>query len=172
MAKPMEAVLADLNVARIKAELLGYPDVILEQKKVVRSRREAYAAADMERSIVEAELVTSIAGEVNPAGKPAYSNAEARAAELARRKAADASYQEAARTAKNAEFALAEATDRLEAMQEKYRSYRYVAQLVAGEMYCYAAADAAAELNDEVRYVPTDKAMALEIELDGEKEPY
>ena len=84
---------------------------------------------------LEAEMVAAIAAEVNPnTGKAAFSNAEARAAELTRRKANNLSYRSAALAVKSAEEEVSAAQFDLERLQDEFRAYRYVVDLTAREL--------------------------------------
>ena len=150
-------MLAEYETRLIKDKLLEFPGLIKNQKDLIRKLRDAYRVVDQERVILEADLAGDIASETNPnTGKPAYSNAEARSVELIRRKKANTSYQEFAVAAKYAEHELNEAQDALEALQEKFKAYRYVVGLVTAELNVWATVE---EDGEEGRYVPTEKGI-------------
>lgn len=139
MAKNIPAILADLETDLLKRRLYDFPGQIRAQKRVVREHREAYDALQQEARMLEAELATDISAETNPNnGKPAYSNKEAREAELEQRKGADIEYMEAAQKARKAGWQLEEAQDELEKIQDEYKSYRYVVGMVTKELAVYA----------------------------------
>ena len=84
---------------------------------------------------MEAEMIALIAAEKDPnSGKAAFSNAEARAAELTRRKANDPSYRSAALAVKSAEEEVNAAQFDLERLYDEFRAYRYVVDLTAREL--------------------------------------
>ena len=128
-------LLAEYETRLLKDKLLGFPDAIKNQKALIRKLREVSRGADQERIILEADIAGEIASETNPdTGKAAYSNTEARAVELVRRKKTNSSYQEVAMVARGAEHELNEAQDQLDALQDKFKAYRYVVRLTAEEL--------------------------------------
>ncbi|GEA17780.1 hypothetical protein [Moorella sp. E306M] len=140
MLTSIEGLLAQYETKILKAKLLEFPALIRAQKdKVAQARREL---ADAEKVRVEAEalLIAAIAAEVNPNnGKPAYSNAEARAAELTRRKKLDPDYQVADMAVRDAEAKLNAAQFDLEQLQDQFKAYRYIVDLTARELALLAA---------------------------------
>lgn len=138
--KNIPQLLAEYETRLLKDRLLEYPAMILNQKALIRKLREAYRMADQERIILEADIAGEIASETNPdTGKAAYSNTEARAVELVRRKKTNSSYQEVAMAARGSEHELNEAQDQLEALQDKFKAYRYVVRLTAEELALFAS---------------------------------
>lgn len=135
MSNPAKMLLKDYETQRLKDKLLEFPGLIKTQKQKIRVLRDAFKDADSVRGVIEADLATDINAEMDPAsGKPKFSNEKARATELMRRKLANAEYLAADKQARQASYALGEADDELEALQDKYRSYRYVVRLVSAEL--------------------------------------
>ncbi len=90
--------------------------------------------------MIEAEMATDIAVEMDPnTGKPKFTNDKTRQAELLRRKGTDPVAQEAMTAMKKAEYLMNELQDELEALQDKFRSYRYVVRLTAEELALMAS---------------------------------
>jgi len=82
---------------------------------------------------IEAEMITLIAAEVNPdTRKAAFSNAEARGAELIRRKAESKDYAAAYGAVRRAEEDVNALQFDLERLYDEFRAYRYVVDLTPG----------------------------------------
>lgn len=166
MSKPTEQILANYETEKLKKKLLEFPGLIQTQKKEIRVLRDAFKDADSARSIIEADLATDINAEIDKnTGKQKFSNKESREVELMRRKLASAEYQEANRLAREAGYALGEAEDEQEALQDKYRSYRYVVRMVSAELELMAG-DAGGE---EVERAVTSGGAA---DVAATSEPY
>ena len=160
MAKNIPAILADLETDLLKRELYAFPERVKEQKAVIRELRNVFKDAELELKMAEADLVTDIAVETNPNnGKPAYSNKEAREAELERRKAKCPNCQDAAKAVREVGYNLEEAQDELEKLQDEYKSYRYVVALATQEVALYAGAEES-EGDQDARYTVTEKGKA------------
>jgi hypothetical protein len=145
-------MLSHYETHRIKSKLLEFPSLIQTQKQKIRVLRDAFKDADTERGIIEADLASQINAEMDPnSGKQKFSNQATRDAELMKRKVANAGYVAADKKARQARYAMNEAEDELEALQDKYRSYRYVARLVSAELEFMAgmSGDMAAEESGE-----------------------
>lgn len=127
-------ILAAYNTENLRHSLAEYPRRIYEARQAVNQARKAYKDAELERATIEAEMVLLIAGETDPRGKPMYSNAETRAAELTRRKATDPKYLDAAAKVAEAETELNEAQDHLQMLLDEYQAARIVARLLAAEI--------------------------------------
>jgi len=134
-------ILSAYDAENLRNRLLQFPALIREQKTRTATTRQAFKEAEQVKAEAEAELTLAVAAEINPnTGKPAFSNAEARAAELARRKKDDPAYLEACRRAREAEMAANEAQfDDLEKLWDEFKAYRYVADLTARELALMAA---------------------------------
>ena len=129
------AILAEYNTDMIRGKLLEFPGLIREAKRKVRDATDYFKGLEMTRKEIEADMVVDIAAEVNPqTGKPVYSNEAARAAALNQKKATDEEYSQVYVTARAAERNITEAQDDLDRLFDEYKSYRYVARLVANEL--------------------------------------
>ncbi len=119
----------------MKQRLLDFPGLIRAQKEKCETARRLLKEAQTTLQELEAEMVAAIAAEVNPnTGKAAFSNAEARAAELIRRKANNLTYRSAALAVKSAEEEVNAAQFDLERLYDEFRAYRYVVDLTAREL--------------------------------------
>lgn len=157
MAKNIPAILADLETDLLKNRLYEFPGQVKEQKKVIRELRNMFKDAEQELKMAEADLVTDIAAETNPNnGKPAYSNKEARDAELERRKSRCPNCQDAVKAAREVGYKLEEAQDELEKLQDEYKSYRYAVAMVTQELALYAGAEES-ENGADTRYTMTER---------------
>ena len=135
-------LLAEMNTDYLKRSLLEFPDKIVALKKQARVLREAHEEADQARGVLEAIMTTDIADEVNPnTGKAMFSNDGARKAELMKRKAECAEYQNARLRARDTQFALSEVEDELVALYDKFKAVRYVARMVTAEIELLAGDD-------------------------------
>lgn len=133
--KLVEAILDGYETKVLKARLLEFPALIRAQKDRVAATRQNLKEAEQAKAEAEANLMVAIATEVSPStGKPTYSNAETRAAELLNRKKTDLACQTAAAAAREAEYAANEAQFDMEQLQDQFKAYRYVVDLVAREL--------------------------------------
>jgi len=133
-------LLAQYETRLLKDKLLEFPGLIKKQKAVLRDLRENLKDASQTMAMLEADLATEIAAENDPnTSKPKFSNDKARQAELLRRKMQDPGCQEAAAELKKAEYAMSAAQDELEALQDKFKAYRYVVRLTAEELALLAS---------------------------------
>lgn len=135
-------ILAAYETDQLKLRMLNYPLQIFNKKKDVRQLRDAFADAELTRSLLEAEMLQDIGDEKDPGtGKPRYSNEGSRAAEMIKRKAESRGYQSAMQKAKNAGYALSEAQDELEMLMDAFKAARYVTRLVSEEIALMAMDD-------------------------------
>jgi hypothetical protein len=132
-------ILSQLNTGQLKDKVAGYPALIIAQKQAVRNARTGYNDCEQERAAQEAMLIADISGTVNPAtGKPMFSNAEARQAELLKQKRVVRDYLDAEFAAKRAEMELNQAQDKLDMLFDEYKSACFVAGLVTAEVNLWA----------------------------------
>jgi hypothetical protein len=129
----------ELGTDRITSKLLSLPQQIRSAELDVAIRRtnlkDAQAALDLESG----RLLLEIQAEQNPAtGKPAYSNAETRAAELAKRQTTDAAYQAAASAVREAENQLKDAELSAQVLRDELLAHRAIAELTAARLRLYA----------------------------------
>lgn len=133
-SKAAATILDSYNTENLRHSLFEYPSRIRAAKQAVNQARKALKDAELERATVEAELILAISTETDEKGKTRFSNAEARAAELLRRKATDPRYIEADRKVSQAEAEFTEASDALQQLLDEYQSLRYAARLVVAEL--------------------------------------
>lgn len=134
------ALLAEYETRLLKDSLFSFPTRIHQKKQELYEARKALADAQTARLEVEAMLQVMIAAEINPhTGKPAYSNAQARTAELTNRKKSSAEYQNTDQVVRDAESVVSTLQFDLERIQDEFRSYRYVIDLTARELALMAS---------------------------------
>lgn len=125
----------DANVEAIIARLSQLPIEIRRHKDAVAAANRAVEESQADVDRAEAVLVARIANDMNPqSGKPVFSNAEARQAELTQRRAKDEDYQIAFRALVDASEAKNTASFELEKLQDEFRSLGSVSRLVAAEL--------------------------------------
>lgn len=133
-------LLHEYETRLLKDKLIELPGRILKKKAVIRDAREVYNNAAQDIAMLEANLAVDIAAETDPnTGKAKYSNDKMRQAELMRRKAAEPECSAAALRLKEAERRLGGLQDELEALQDKFKAYRYVVRLTAEELALLAS---------------------------------
>ena len=119
----------------MKQRLLDFPGLIREQKEKLEAARRALKEAQATMNEIEAEMIALIAAEKDPnSGKAAFSNAEARGAELIRRKAESKDYAAAYGAVRRAEEDVNALQFDLERLYDEFRAYRYVVDLTAREL--------------------------------------
>lgn len=129
------AILAEYNTDLLRAKLMEFPGLIREAKTKVRNATEIFKTIEMTRKEIEADMIVEVAAEMNGAtGKPAYSNEAARAAALNQRKGLDQDYIKAFNDARVAERNISEAQDDLDRLFDEFKSYGFIARLVANEL--------------------------------------
>ena len=160
MPKTAEAILANYETKTMKAKLLEYPALIQEQKAKVRKLRDELSDNQEILQAIEASIIMEIADEVDPnTGKARFSNDKTRSGELARRKQQNEHYKQARDNTRRVEHKLGEAQDELDALQDKYKSYRYVVRLTAEELALIAGDE---ESEEAVEYAPREPATATQ----------
>ena len=138
--KSIPELLHEYETRLLKDKLLEFPGLIRRKKDELSEARRALTEAQNFRNEEEAILKTMIAAEINPnTGKPAFSNTEARAAELINRKKTSATYQEAEKAVQEAETRVNSLQFDLERLQDEFRAYRYVVDLTARELALMAS---------------------------------
>lgn len=145
MATRGEWILAQYNTAQLRERLQQLPTELATAKGELRTAREAAQAAQQRRAEIEAELAMQIATAIGDNGKPAYSNAETRAAALitARRDSGD--YRAWDISVRLRESDVAVAQDEVARLQDEFQALRYVARLVTAELAVLADDDAETE---------------------------
>lgn len=137
----------------MKQRLFDFPGEIHAQKEKVEVARRELKDAQSAVAELEAEMMATIGAEVNPAtGKISYSNAEARAAELVKRKANNPTFRVANLALRAAEESLSAAQFDLERLYDEFKAYRYVVDLTARELALLAVDshnDSRAKMNDQ-----------------------
>lgn len=127
-------ILTAYNTENLRHSLMTYPGLIKTQRDEVNQARKAWKHAELDRATAEAEMLLAIGYETDEKGKSKFTNAEARAAELLRRKGSDPQYLDLASEVSQAESSLAEEQDALQMLLDEYQSARMVARLIAAEM--------------------------------------
>jgi len=138
--KSMPELLHEYETRLLKDKLLEFPSQIHRKKDDLAEARRQLTEAQSARNEEEAFLKVTISAETNPdTGKPAFTNAEARAAELINRKKISAEYQNAEKVCGDAEAAVNSLQFDLERLQDEFRAYRYVVDLTARELALLAS---------------------------------
>lgn len=134
VASAIQSITAAYDTANLRHALASYPTRIKAQRDLAQRARREHQNAEQSRAELEAELLLAVSVETDDKGKARFTNAEARAAELLRRKAAHPAYAATAAAVTRAEAALVEAQDTLSLRLDEYQSARIVARLIAAEM--------------------------------------
>jgi len=130
----MAAEILEMN-RPMKEKLFNFPGEIRAKKAELETARRALKEAQTALQELEAEMVAAITAEINPnTGKAAFSNAEARGAELIRRKATNKNYAAAYGAVRRAEEDVNALQFDLERLYDEFRAYRYVVDLTAREL--------------------------------------
>lgn len=155
----------------LRHNLAAYPARIKKQRDAVAQARKTYRDAEQSRAEREAEMILGIATATDEKGKPAFSNAEARAAALTSMKGGKPftigacpdgyQYQDALTALQVAENALTEAQDSLQMLLDEYQSARIAARLIAAEM------SALSEIIDVSEREEVSVKGALQLEIAG-----
>ncbi len=146
MNKFKEQLYNQINPAAVLIELERYPEQIKARKSLVRDLKRRFDDVDVDRVARENEIKTDIAGNKN------FSNEKARQAELAKLILTDAEYIAAARKGQAAEQALGQARDEVEMLENKYRSCRYKAEVIAAQLRFWAGDEQKEDLHSNQAY--------------------
>ena len=107
MAKSIPELLAEYETRLLKDKLMEFPARLRRKKEELAGARRYLVDVQVARNEEEALIKTIIAAEMNPdTGKPMFTNAEARAAELINRKKSSSEYQLAEKVCSDAEAAV------------------------------------------------------------------
>ncbi len=140
MREAAQAVAQEFGVDSLLGRLATYPKQIRGHQVAVHAARQAVAEAENDLLAARASLVAMVAAEINPAtGKPAFSNAEAREAELIRRQEDNPVYQDAVSRLRDAQQTHAQAQAELDMLQNEFAATRKAADLVAGQLHLLAS---------------------------------
>lgn len=138
--KSISELLAEYETRLLKDKLLEFPVLLHRKKEELAEARRYLTDVQVARNEEEALLKTMIAAEMNPStGKPAYSNAEARATELINRKKTSTECQLVEKVCGDAEANVNSLQFDLERLQDEFRAYRYVVDLTARELALMAS---------------------------------
>jgi len=129
-----ERILEYAGVRTLKARLAELPGRLAEARERLTQARWVHEDAKLRVAEEEARLVLDIAADKNK-----YPNAEARAAELTRRKAEDPDYRAADYQLRVAEEQLSEAQDYYQALADEWAAVRALARIAAAELNLIAA---------------------------------
>ena len=128
----------ELGIERILSKLYSLPRQIREAESDAHIRRTLLKDAQANLDLESGRLLLEIQAERDPAtGKPAFSNAEMRSAELAKRQATDAAYQAAADAVRDAENKLTDAELDAQQLKDELTTYRALAELTAARLRLY-----------------------------------
>lgn len=128
----------ELGTDRITSKLLSLPQQIRSAELDVATRRTNLKDAQANLDLESGRLLLEIQAERDPAtGKPAFSNAEMRSAELAKRQATDTAYQAAADAVRDAENKLTDAELDAQQLKDELTTYRALAELTAARLRLY-----------------------------------
>lgn len=129
--KPLALVIAEqFGFSQAHAVVMTTPAKLREQKRVIDAARDAIAEAQRAMNEADAFLMVAIAAEVNEAGKPAYSNKEARDAAQIWRRRDDPEYQAAFRAYQQAEAAQRNADADARLLEDQFRAARTALEAV------------------------------------------
>ena len=129
------AINDQLGVDSIRQKLDELPMQIKGHQNAVFAARQAVAFTEQQVLAAKAELQAAIAVEINPStGKPLFSNAETREAELIRRQMASPGYQAAAIQLIEAQEVYSQAQFEVEQLQNEFAAARSLANMVAGQL--------------------------------------
>lgn len=130
-----QAIAAEMGVDTIREKLANLPMQIKGHQSAVYAAKQAVAEAEQLTLAAKAELQAAIALDINTAtGKPTFSNAEAREAELIRRQVADPNYQRALARLREAQEVYNQAQIALEQLQNEFGAMKAMAHVVAGQL--------------------------------------
>jgi|LSQX01.3.fsa_nt_gb hypothetical protein len=139
-------LLHEYETRLLKDKLLEFPSKLQYKKHELFQARQLLTEAQVARNEEESLLKVMISAETNPdTGKPAFTNAEARAAELINRKKMSTEYQQAEKVCSSAEASVNSLQFDLEQLQDEFRAYRYVVDLTARELALMASDNLAGE---------------------------
>ncbi len=136
-----KAYLTSLDLWGLKKRLNELPTQIAAAKAAAANARQQFDQAKQTVESVKANIMAEIAAEINPnSGKAAFSNAEARAAELTKRISTDAEFIAAQAAKDQAEKEMVQAQIEAERLQDQFSGTRMVAELTAAELKFLASA--------------------------------
>jgi len=154
-----ESFLQKYELDKLRGTIAAAPAEIEAKKELInreQMRTLRQSLTDAEQAVKEAEvaLIAEIAGEVNAAGKPVYSNDKARQGELIRRKKFDQDYQQkltyyqqCKREVENLEDILASHDIELKRMEQEFTANIAQMQSIIAEIQFYTAAMGAMKTN-------------------------
>lgn len=143
MVEAAQGIMIQLETRKIAKELLELPQLIKDQKELVKERQQALQEANDQLAQEEAILMSLITAKLDPGtNKPVYTNKESRDAQLITDKKNSAVYQAALEAWRFAEQKVNGALVELERLQDKFKALRIVANITCKEM-------ALLSLNDE-----------------------
>ncbi len=140
MKKSIPELLHEYETRLLKDKLLEFPALLHRKKEELAEARRQLSEAQVAREEEEALIKTIIAAEMNPnTGKPMFTNAEMRAAELVNRKKSSTEYQQTEKVCGEYEATVNALQFDLERLQDGFRAYRYVVDLTARELALMAS---------------------------------
>lgn len=130
-----EQIVENLGIDSLIRSLVEIPETIRRQQEEVAARQTAVEQLEGEAVLQESILSAAVSEEIDPrTSKKLYSNAEARQAELIRRKAETTDYQAAQAKLREAKEILQSARFDLERLTNEFAALRRVADLMAARL--------------------------------------
>lgn len=122
------------QIERVKRSLDVLPGQLAEARRAVSDRRKDVDAAKSNVDDREAEALILVTGETNEAGKPLFTNKEAREAEVRKRLRDDEKYRQSRASLEVAETAKFNAELHLNQLQDEERSLDRLLDAVAHQI--------------------------------------
>lgn len=144
-------LLSEYETNIYKDRLSSLPVAIRKQKDELADAKRSLAEAQNAKTEVEAMLTALIAAEVNPeTGKPRFTNAQMRSAELVHRQKESTEYQAAKKECDRAEAFASSMQFNLEQLWDEFRACRYTVALITQELALWCSSTPQAENASEI----------------------
>ena len=134
LAEATEELRRDFDVPALLKPLQELPRRIKDLRIEVSQKHTAYADKVEALKVAEANIEMNVAQEYGENGKPRYSNAEARAAEVRTRKQTNADWHAARASLDQSAEDLAEAQAMLDMALQQFEAAKLAAQLTAAQL--------------------------------------
>ena len=130
-----QQVVAGMSADSLISGLASLPDDIAIAKARLNEKRTLVEDANAALKEAEAFLTVQIASETKADGKPAYSNAEARAAEFIRRASREPAYRAAQIGVREAQKSLEAAQIECQRLEDQFKATRAAAEVMAALLH-------------------------------------
>ena len=134
LAEATEELRRDFDVPGLLKPLQELPAQIKDLRIQVSQKHTAYADKVEALKVAEANIEMTVNCEINENGKPRYSNAEMRSAEVRTRKQTDADWHAARASLDQANQELAESQAMLDMALQQFEAAKLAAQLTAAQL--------------------------------------